>query len=375
LQNSLFTYATTLRDRLAKNVFRAIGFGLSRRHFVRLVALVILLIGTQNCGLENFTPGRSPSQYRELAIIFNQADPLSVQIAQYYQRQRGIPVENLIAVEFAPNRPTLSPAEFQRLKADVDAKTPANVQSYALTWAAPYRVGCMSITSAFTFGFDQRYCANGCVLTKANPYFNSNSTHPYTDFRMRPTMAIAAREFGQAKALIDRGIASDNTAPKGTAYFLSTSDSARNVRAAVYARIFEYFGRQFEIRILRMDTLENRPDVMFYFTGLSQVEKLQTNHFLPGAIADHLTSWGGALTDSAQMSSLRWLEAGATGSYGTVEEPCNFLQKFPHPGIVMAHYLHGDTLLQAYWKSVEEPGQGIFIGEPLAHPFAQTLTH
>jgi uncharacterized protein (TIGR03790 family) len=109
---------------------------------------------------------------------------------------------------------------------------------------------------------------------------------------------------------------------------------------------------------------------MFYFTGISQVSQLKSNRFLPGAIADHLTSFGGMLTDSHQMSSLRWLEAGTTGSYGTVVEPCNFPQKFPHPGVVMYYYLRGETLLQAYWKGVQQPGQGIFIGDPLARPFA-----
>jgi hypothetical protein len=69
------------------------------------------------------------------------------------------------------------------------------------------------------------------------------------------------------------------------------------------------------------------------------------------------------------MSSLRWLEAGATGSYGTVVEPCNFLKKFPDPGVVIRRYLQGETLIEAYWKSVAWPGQGIFIGAPLARPF------
>ena len=32
-------------------------------------------------------------------------------------------------------------------------------------------------------------------------------------------------------------------------------------------------------------------------------------------------------------------------------------------------YVTGATLIEAYWKSVEMPGQGIFIGEPLARPF------
>jgi hypothetical protein len=109
---------------------------------------------------------------------------------------------------------------------------------------------------------------------------------------------------------------------------------------------------------------------MFYFTGLTQVPALDSNTFLPGAIGDHLTSAGGDLFGSGQMSSLKWLEAGATGSYGAVVEPCNFPAKFPVPAVVMAHYLQGETLIEAYWKSVLMPGQGIFIGEPLARPFA-----
>ena len=89
-------------------------------------------------------------------------------------------------------------------------------------------------------------------------------------------------------------------------------------------------------------------------------------------MADHLTSSGGNLTGNGdQMSSLRWLEAGATGSYGTVVEPCNYLAKFPHPGIAIARYVNGETLIEAYWKSVAWPGEGIFIGEPLAAPFSR----
>jgi len=69
------------------------------------------------------------------------------------------------------------------------------------------------------------------------------------------------------------------------------------------------------------------------------------------------------------LAALRWREAGATGSYGTVAEPCNLPQKFPNPAIVIGRYLRGETLIEAYWKSVLMPGQGIFIGEPLAAPF------
>jgi len=310
-----------------------------------------------------------PPVRRDIAIIFNQADALSVKVASYYQEKRGIAPENAIAINFNPQGSELAPAEFQKLKAEVDAKTPKDVQFYVLVWTSPYRVGCMSITSAFTFGYDPKYCAEGCVATKSNPYFDKNSSAPFSDFALRPTMLMPTVNFARAQALIDRGLKADYSRPQGTAYLVSTSDRARNVRSRIYSRILQYFGDRFKTKIIKSDILENQKDVMFYFTGLIKVEKLKTNRFLAGAIADHLTSFGGQLTDSSQMSSLEWINAGATGSYGTVVEPCNFPQKFPNPGIVMLYYLQGDRLIEAYWKSVEQPGQGIFIGEPLASPF------
>lgn len=349
-------------------------FSLNIQYFaLKVVLTVLLLVSLQSC--EDISqlvapvptePWLTPS---ELGIIANLSDPLSMQIAEYYQKQRNIPKRNIVTIKFATNQVNLSIAEFQQLKEQVDAQLPAYVQAIALTWASPYRVGCMSITSAFAFGFNEQYCSQGCQPTQPSAYFNSNSQRPYTDLGIRLTISIAATSFEQAKALIDRGIASDNTSPTGTAYLLSTSDKLRNVRASIYPAIHQHFGSRFNIQTVQADTIDRKSDVMFYFTGLKQVEKLNTNQFLPGAIADHLTSNGGMLINSPQMSSLRWLEAGATGSYGAVVEPCNFPQKFPNPGLVMMYYLNGETLLEAYWKSVAWPGEGIFIGEPLARPF------
>ncbi len=311
-------------------------------------------------------------QNKELAIIINYADPLSVQIGQYYRQKRNIPADHVIEVIFDPSDTNLSPEDFIRIKQEVDALTPFEVKGYALTWTKPYRVGCMSITSAFALGFDTSHCAKGCQAIAPNPYFNSNRSQPFLDFGIRPTMAIAATNFQDAKALIDRGIASDNTHPQGTAYLMDTKDKARKVRSGMYSTIIEQLSTKMPIQVIKGNVLKGKTDVLFYFTGVTRVGQLKTNTFLPGAIADHLTSFGGKLTDSGQMSSIEWLKAGATGSYGTVVEPCNFVQKFPHPGITMYHYLQGDNLLHAYWKSVAWVGQGIFIGEPLARPFGNS---
>lgn len=312
-------------------------------------------------------PGLSAEQ---LGVIINDDDPESVAIAAYYREKRGIPDANLIHVRFTPGHSSLTREAFINIKRNVDRKTPKHVQAYALTWTRPYRVDCMSITSAFAFGFDPAYCASTCKPTRPSPYFNSNASRPHATHAIRPTMNLAGTHVDEVKKLIDRGIASDGSNPAGTAYLVSTSDKARNVRAAGYGMLHAQMQRILPTQIVESNALENKPDVMFYFTGLPHVPSLLSNTFLPGAIADHLTSAGGELFGGSQMSSLRWLEAGATGSYGTVVEPCNFAAKFPAPAIVMTRYLQGETLIEAYWKSVLMPGQGLFIGEPLARPYA-----
>ena len=309
----------------------------------------------------------------QLGVVVNTADPLSVEIGRYYAEKRRIPFQNMLEVSFPPGRPIMTLGDFQAVKLQLDLQVPSEVQALALTWAVPYRVECMSITTAFAFGFDLAYCATDCKPTRASPYFDSGTRRPYTQLHIRPTMAIAALSLKQAKALIDRGVRSDRTYPNGTAYLISTSDQARNVRSAFYPSTAQLLRGRLRFKLVRQDALRDAKDVLFYFTGRERVDGLETLGFVPGAIADHLTSFGGALTDGSQMSALRWLEAGATGTYGTVVEPCNLPQKFPHPGVAIEHYLSGETLIEAYWKSVAMPGQGIFLGEPLAAPFARSM--
>jgi uncharacterized protein (TIGR03790 family) len=305
----------------------------------------------------------------ELGVVVNLADPLSVAIGEYYAKRRLVPAQNIVRVRFDFRRSVMPQSEFTAIKSAVDAQLPSRVQAYALTWERPYRVDCMSITAAFAFGFDRGYCAVGCVTTQLSRYFNSSSQRPHDDLQLRPAMSIAAESLEAAKALIDRGVAADGTAPGGTAYLLITGDPARDVRAASYADVPMLTGNRLHIELIEAASLEARKDVMFYFVGATRVSDLDSNTFLPGSVGDHLTSYGGVLTGGSQMSSLRWLEAGATGSFGTVVEPCNITAKFPNPGLLMRHYLAGETLIEAYWKSVAMPGQGLFIGEPLAAPY------
>ena len=329
----------------------------------RLLALFALMLTSYG---HAGTTAVSPST---IAVIVNDSDPQSVEVAKYYQAVRKIPAENIIHTSFQHSGNSLPADKFRKVWEQVQSQVPESVQAYALTWTRPYKVECMSITSAFALGFDRDYCASGCETTKHNPYFNSPGGRPFADHGLRPTMMLAGNNVQEVKRLIVRGLISDFSRPDGRAYLVSTSDKHRNVRSVAYPHIEKALNSVIDIDVVEADYIENKTGVLFYFTGAKIVEKLASNGYLPGSVADHLTSTGGALFGDKQMSALKWLEAGASGSYGTVTEPCNFPGKFPNPAIVMLNYLNGDTLIEAYWKSVAMPGQGIFIGEPLASPY------
>lgn len=304
-----------------------------------------------------------------LAVVINDDDPNSIAVGAYYREARKIPDKNIIHVSI-PNRPhRLSAAVFAQLKQKIEQQLHPEIQAILMVWTAPYAVECNSITSALSLGFDAEQCKKTCATGKPSPYYNSDSTRPFQDLGLRPSMLLPADHIEQAKALIDRGVLSGFNTHPATAYFLTTSDANRNSRANFFPPSGLFPQKKLKVQSLHRDEIEGAQDVMFYLTGLSHVAKLETLHFMPGALADHLTSVGGDLLGKGQMSSLRWLEAGATASYGTVSEPCNHWQKFPHPGVLLKRYLSGDTALEAYWKSVAWPAQGVFIGEPLARPY------
>ena len=315
-------------------------------------------------------PG-SETSAETLAVVVNADDPKSVEVGQYYLSARQIPKSNLVKVHIAPGLSNMEPKAFDKLRQHIFKSLNPKIQAIVLVWTTPYAVGCNSITSAITLGYDAKQCENTCAIGKPNPYFDSVSRNPFSDHGMRISMLLPVESVEQAKALIDRGVLTEFKLNEASAYFLKTSDKNRSSRVPFFPQSQRIDAKKLELKVMDADTIKDKNDVMFYFTGLAYVTDLATLTFMPGAIADHLTSYGGDLLGTSQMSSLRWLEAGATASYGTVSEPCNYWQKFPNPLIVLKHYLSGETAIEAYWKSVAWPAQGLFVGEPLAAPYAR----
>jgi len=326
----------------------------------------------------------------ELAVLVADGDPLSEAAALAYQQARGIPAAHVVRLPVPAGSDTISDSEFATLKATIDARLPPTVQASLVTWLQPSRVvgstvpggggqPCvMGITSALAYGYNPAFCG-GCRRTQASAYYDTDTTRPWTDLHIRPAMMLGAATIEAARALIQRGLAAEGTAPTGTGWLLRTADAARSVRWTDHPALPAQWATAPGLALQVVDAsdptapqeLADQAGVLFYFTGAVRLARLDSIGFLPGAVADHLTSTGGLLPGgNGQMPATAWLAAGATASYGTVEEPCNHVDKFPRASVLIEHYLRGATVLEAYWKSVAWPGQGLFLGDPLARPWA-----
>jgi len=329
---------------------------------LRLAAVVLALLSCAAANASSLSASR-------LGVLYNLDDASSEVIARSYAQRRAIPMENIVGVHLG-RADVIAPAAFAPVRSALIMQLPASVQSLALVWARPYAVGCMSVTTAMAAGYRAEFCEPGCGATATNPLFDSDDWLPADTVGWWPAMLLPTGDTTLARALIERGIRADRSNPAGTVYLVRTADGARNVRAATYPEVELMEGDAVHIVDLTTPITQELAGAIGFFTGAAHVDELGAIHFLPGGVADHLTSTGGVLYGGSQMSALAWLAQGATAAYGSVSEPCNHLEKFPDIEVFLKHYLHGETVLEAYWKSVRMPGQGLFIGEPLAAPYA-----
>jgi uncharacterized protein (TIGR03790 family) len=312
----------------------------------------------------------------QLGLVINTADPASVALGEHYIALRKLTQDQVLRVAL-PVRPALQFDEFARLRSAIETGFGPQIQALALAWTAPYRVECNAITGALTLGYDADLCQRSCAASRPSPYFNSASIRPFGNFGMRPSMLLAARTLDQAKALVDRGVAADGALarrgrPPVLALMLTNDDAARGVRQRLYPPPGLLRAAGIDVQSRPLAQLAGAGPLVLAVGGSVRVPLDPPPDWTAGGIGDHLTSFAGDLLgEHGHSTALDWIESGATASHGPVTEPCNHLQKFPHPQVLLGHYLQGATAIEAYWKSVAWPQQSLFVGEPLAAPFAQ----
>jgi len=325
-------------------------------------------------------------------VVVNQNSTNSLQLGNDYCERRGVPPQNVLRMtNWTGGNINWSPGDFQTnllnpLLAMVAGRGLTNqAQFVLLSMDIPYRVtdgtGQNSTTSALFYGFKTNGTPVAGIPSCSLPD-NSSNSYAYSElpFSQAPpdtattnsflAMMLTDTSLAAAEATLRRGAAADGSYPTQTVYLAKTDDTLRNVRFPEFDN--SVFGNQVigNYDVTRTNTDSTAFTNLFgLLTGLG-FYSLATNAFVPGTVGDSLTSHGGCIFDSDQTPLLAFLEAGAAGSYGTVIEPCNYTQKFPDP-VDYFYQARGFSLAEAYYQSVLNPFEGLFVGEPLAAPFAR----
>jgi len=332
-------------------------------------------------------------------VVVNQNSTNSVQLGNYFAERRSLPPQNFLRINWSGTNTTWSRSDFETtlagpLAAMLSSRSLTNQVDYVvLSMDIPYRVtdtnGINATTAALFYGFKTDDCTTDCPagIPGCNLPVASSNAYAATEciFRQTPPVTpgsnawlvtmITSTSLTQAEAIVDQGVASDGTFPTQTVWLAKSSDIFRNIRFAEFDNtIFDArLANDFSILRTNLDSPYGLTNVLGLQTGLAQFS-IPANVFQPGAIADSLTSYAGFILDPAgQTTLLALLNAGASGSYGTVTEPCAYLEKFPSPEDYF-YQARGFSLAECYYQSVINPYQGLMVGEPLAAPFARPAT-
>ena len=183
-----------------------------------------------------------------------------------------------------------------------------------------------------------------------------------------------ANSVNEVLASLARSATADGTSPTGSIYFPQNGDVRSTTRAWAFnaaANTLKQLGLNAVVEngILPV----KRADVAGAMIGTAGFDwNASGSTVLPGAIIEHLTSFGAVLSErSDQTPCTDFIRAGASGTSGTVTEPYALQQKFP-TAFMHVMYCRGWTLAESYYQSLFGPYQLLVIGDPLCKPWAKS---
>jgi len=339
-------------------------------------------------------PARAGGSGLNVIVVVNQNSTNSLQLGNDYCEARGVPPQNV----FRMTGWTGSAITWSRTDLETQLRNPLlamladrgltnQAEFVLLSMDIPYRVvdgdSQNGTTSALFYGFKTNTPPPaGLPVTCSLPNASSNSyAFGELPFRQAPpntaptnsflAMMLTDTTLAGAELILNRGVAGDSSFPTQTVVLARTSDGNRSVRDVEFDNALLDSRVRGDNSLIRMDTDSTSfTNLLGLLTGLATLS-LPSNAFVSGTMGDSLTSYGGDIFDnSSQTTLLAFLDAGAAGSYGTVVEPCNYVQKFPDP-MDYFYQNRGFSVAEAYYQSVRNPYQGLLVGEPLSAPFAQ----
>jgi hypothetical protein len=180
----------------------------------------------------------------------------------------------------------------------------------------------------------------------------------------------------ESLANLRRSVAADGSRPTGTIYIERNGDVRSTTREWAFRGVVRRLETLGVRAVVEAGVLpKNRTDVAGAVIGIADFQwPASGSEILPGAIVEHLTSFGGVMTKGAGQTPLvEFLRHGAAGASGTVTEPFAIQAKFPTP-FIHVYYAEGCTLAESFYQAVSGPYQLLVVGDALCRPWARPLT-
>jgi hypothetical protein len=344
-------------------------------------------------------------------LVVNPASHDAMAAANYYKASRGVPDANVLyidpaAVDYAAFTGVTLDAFFgtlagRSIEGHIDYVLVMPGTAYAIN--APDLVSdiCVvpmtkfSTASCFTMAFIADEVLSGTLAQSEPNRYSAGPTNPAAFHSSlayltgQPSEDANARRYfigamlgytgenGNTLAeiydLVDRSVGADGSRPTGTFYFMNnTQSAARNVRAPTYPAALGKLADAGAVGEIIDGTLPTgRHDALGIMSGFASKDVAGANMTLiPGAFCDHLTSFAATFDTSSQTKVAEWIVKGASGSVGTIQEPCNITGKFPKAN-QHATYAKGFSLGEMALRGLRNvPFQGLIYGDPLTRPWA-----
>jgi uncharacterized protein (TIGR03790 family) len=355
-------------------------------------------------------------------LLANADDPGSMQVAEHYAAQRGVPRANIIALPMAQTE-TISWPEFvatiwQPLQDELIRRTWIDAIPMALVdevgrrknvingHRISYLITCrgvpLRIAPSATLGsarpppFDRpelrtneaavdselsllaapNYPVNGFV---PNPFFHNDSPAGWMQAQVVKVSRLDGPTVADALALVDHAMAAERTGLLGRAY-VDVANKHPDGDRWLESDATQLTALGFDLDVDRAPATIpaaarfDAPVLYFgwYAGDLTGPFTLPGFQFPPGAIAVHIHSFSAA---TLRSTTAGWcgpfLARGVTATVGNVFEP--YLDFLHRPDLLLAALARGETFGDAaYYAEPVLSWQAIAIGDPLYRPFGRS---
>ncbi|MBI4892609.1 MAG: TIGR03790 family protein [Acidobacteria bacterium] len=334
----------------------------------------------------------------QVLVLGNSNSPLSRSVCEYYARARRIPARQVLLLPMSAAEEINRQAFQQQIAGPIAAFLRKHgwkdrILVLVTTAGMPLKISGSGGQSTTAASVDSELALLYLALqgaqyplagARANPYYGRDEPFRHPDFPMYLVARLAAYNFADIRAIIDRSLQARN---RGVVALDLRGDAFDDGDTWLFSAAHRLPAARVHIEETPAVLLGARAVIGYASWGSNDPNRKKRNvnfEFLPGAaVTEYVSTDARTLSEpppgwelgdwkipsthfagSPQSMAADWLRFGATAATGHVYEP--YLHFTPRPHILFANYLKGMTLAESFYASIPALSwMNVLLGDPL----------